>query len=459
MHVRYLGSQDKIDPNEVLEDFIRLFPGRPILPRIRSINFMMFDVKCLRYLIRSSTPIKKQPSASASTLRHLSIYHTLEGGRLDEEGEGLVRDVAAFQRSNHQLGGGLEALQDFHPIPYRRYYLSGFMFQASMENAFVLPLPETADWPAYGLRRLEVTHYLRELPTFFGRVAKMRALEQLKIAIAHSGDTGEVEDKKEDIQYSVSSLEIEGRWSDLCPAINLCPSPSATAQLRSLRLYYYRAGLPPTQAAAVQVLDFPASIIPPDHLETLTIELLATREHVYERKAVVLVMNEFQPIFRYRRMVKLHLDLPYNFLLDIEFLHQLAAVMGGTLRHLVVLRAVTQWSDNDFKPVLTADDLLTVSGTIMPRLETLGLEVSYDEISSSAQRDSSVMSQLLRTLHVGVNTLPVRHIRQTAKFLKEHFPGLQFLYHHPRYDQGAVWQSVVEVNGYRRGSYGPDGGY
>ena len=47
-----------------------------------------------------------------------------------------------------------------------------------MENAFALPLPETADWPAQGLRRLEVTQYLRELPSFFGRVAKMRVLDR-----------------------------------------------------------------------------------------------------------------------------------------------------------------------------------------------------------------------------------------------------------------------------------------
>ena len=139
-------------------------------------------------------------------------------------------------------------------------------------------------------------------------------------------------------------------------------------------------------------------------------------------------------------------------LLDIEFLHALAAVMGGTLRHLVVLGAVAQQSDDDFKLVLTAGDLLTVTGVIMPRLETLGLDDSYDEISSSEKRDSPVALYLLRTLHVGAIVLPVLQIQQVAEFLKEHFLDLKYLYHHPIDDQGAPWRSIMEVNGYCGGS-------
>jgi hypothetical protein len=446
----------------VLEDYIRLFPDRPILPRVRSINILMLDANCLRYLIRSSTPAENQLSASASTLSRLSIHHTLGGGRLYEDGKGLARDVVAFQRSNHKLGGGLEAYQDFHPFEHPGYYRSfppGFAFQAIMEDAFALPHSVTVDPAAHGLRRLEVTHYLRELPAFFGRIAKMRALEHLRIAIAHRGDMSEAEVKGEGIQHSISSLEIEGRWSDLCAAINLCPSPSAASKFRMLRLYYYLAGLPSTQAAVGQVLNLPAGNIPPDHLEVLTVELLDIGEHIRSHeRGPALIVNEFQPLLRYRRMVKLHLDLPCHVLLHIEFLCALADVMGGTLRYLVALRAVTQWSGDRFRPVLTADDLPTIVG-IMPLLETLGLDLRYNDISSSAKQNFSVASSLLRTLHVGTNFLWVPQIPQVAGFLRKHFPGLRCLYHHLVYHFGAPWPCVMKINGYCGGYYKPGGGY
>jgi len=84
-------------------------------------------------------------------------------------------------------------------------------------------------------------------------------------------------------------------------------------------------------------------------------------------------------------MVTLHLDLPCDTLLDIEFIHALAAVMGGTLRHLVVLRAVTLLTSESTSPVLTCDDLPTIAGVILPRLETLGLDViwMYEESQSA----------------------------------------------------------------------------
>jgi hypothetical protein len=459
MHVRYLATQDGIFPDEVLEDYIRLFPDRPILPHIRSIKFLMDTESCLSYLIRSSTPPENQPSASASTLRSLSIYRTLRNDPSDED-ERLARDLVAFQRSNGKLGGGLEEFQDFLPFPERgRYYYTpaGCAFQESMENAFALPPPETADSPEHGLRRLEVTHYIRELPDFFGRVAKMRALEHLKIAIADPDarwDTGieEVIQHTVSSLYTVSSLEIEGRWNELFTAINSCASPSASAQLRTLRLYYYLTDLPPTQSEAVQVLDLPTGIIPPDHLESLTIELLDNEEDipncVYMGIGEAIKVDALRSLLRYRQMVKLHLGLPCNILVDIEFFYTLAAVMRETLKHLVVLRRLTQWDEDDFKPVLTADDLPTIAGVIMPRLETLGLDVSYDEISSSSKRNSLVVSCLLRTLDVGTIKLSKVQIPQVAGFLREHFPALQWLYHHYA-EPAAPWRRVVKINGYR----------
>ena len=109
-------------------------------------------------------------------------------------------------------------------------------YQDVIENAFALPPPETVDSPASGLHHIEAAHFLCDLPDFFERVAKMRALEHLKIVILEDNDMWEMEDKKESVRHSLSSLEIEGFWRDLSPAINLCASPSATAQLRTLRL-------------------------------------------------------------------------------------------------------------------------------------------------------------------------------------------------------------------------------
>jgi len=103
-------------------------------------------------------------------------------------------------------------------------------------------------------------------------------------------------------------------------------------------------------------------------------------------------------------MVKLHLELPFNILLDLNFLYALAAVMGETLEHSVILRRLAQDPDEDpFNPGLTADDP-TVGGTIMPRLEMLGLDVIYNEILASFKWDPSVASSLLQTLYVGKTT-------------------------------------------------------
>ena len=64
-------------------------------------------------------------------------------------------------------------------------------------------------------------------------------------------------------------------------------------------------------------------------------------------------------------MVKLHLQLPFDILLGIDFLYTLAAVMGKGLKHFVILRLLTLDPDEDsFNPGLTADDLSTTVGTI-----------------------------------------------------------------------------------------------
>lgn len=160
----------------------------------------------------------------------------------------------------------------------------------------------------------------------------MRALEHLKIVILEDNDMWEMEDKKESVRHSLSSLEIEGFWRDLSPAINLCASPSATAQLRTLRLYYHQKGRASTGARVTQVLDLPAGIIPPDHLETLTIELVADPQIDFSNlRAPVLTTNVLQPLLRCRQMVRLHLGLPCSICLDIEFLHVLAEVMGDAV--------------------------------------------------------------------------------------------------------------------------------
>jgi len=334
----------------------------------------------------------------------LHIYRNSRGSRLSEENEGLARDLIAFQRSNGKLGGGLETFRDIPTFPFRGYSLfhTGFAYQESIENAVALPPPEATDSPAHRLRRLKVTHGLNELPAFFGRVAKMRGLERLKIAIAIACGNGGTLEAEEGAQHSVSSLEMEGRWSELFSAINLCPPPSTAAQLQTLRLYYYEQDLPRTQVEVAHLLDLPARIIPPDHLETLAIELLSRRDNgVPVGKELAHTVDAFRPLLRYRRMVTLHLDLPWNNLLDIEFLYALAAVMGGTLRHLVVLRATTRYIDERASPVLTVDDLPTIAGVILPRLETPGLDVIWDEKLLSAKRHSLVVSPLLRTLYVG----------------------------------------------------------
>ena len=115
-------------------------------------------------------------------------------------------------------------------------FLFGFQALRDTIDPFVLP---TVNSPAHGLRHLEVAQFLGGLPDLFRRVAKMHALEHLKIVVLDSGsgvNMWEVENKKERIQHSLSSLAIEGQWRHRSRAINLCASPSATAKLRTLRL-------------------------------------------------------------------------------------------------------------------------------------------------------------------------------------------------------------------------------
>ena len=299
-----------------------------------------------------------------------------------------------------------------------------------------------------------MTHYLRELPAFFRRVAKIHALEHLKVVIAHEdGGMLEAEDEKEGVQHSASSLAIEGRWSELFPAINLCTPPLAANQSQTLCLYYYLLDLPHTQMGVAQLLDLPARIIPPDHLETLKIKLLDDlNPYLFHLgQELVLMVDAFRPLLRYRRMVTLHLDLPCNILLDIEFLNALAGVMEGTLRHLVVLRAKSHWDGKHTSPVLTVDDLPTIAGVILPRLETLGLDVTWDEEPPSVKRHSLVVSSLLRTLHVGTRHPSSRNYGQVAKFLKRHFPGLQYLYFMSMNDGSTPWIRVKDANRYSGG--------
>jgi hypothetical protein len=394
-HIRYLQTRDGILPNEVLEDYMCLFPNTPILPRVRSINILLGPPNCLRYFLRSSTPAENEPSASTSTLRSLSTYrYPYPANIYMDERESLARDLTAFQRSNGKLGGGLEAFRDFTSFAERGFRLlipTGWTSHEGIESAFAFS-PETVGQPVHRLRRLEVTHFLHEIPAFFGRVVRMQALEHLKITIAYG--TGEFENIEEPpkpsyegIRHSASSLELEGTWDDLYSAMNLCAPPSWATQFRAFRLRYYLTELP-TQAV-VPLLDLPSNIIPPDHLDALTIDLLDCGtfipKYVNDGIDAAVRLHAFQPLLRYTQMVKLHLELPFNILLDIEFLRVLAVVMGETLRHFVILRRLNQQSEDGFKPVLTADDLPTVVGVIMPRLEALGLDVSYDEVSLSAK--------------------------------------------------------------------------
>ncbi len=164
-------------------------------------------------------------------------------------------------------------------------------------------------------------------------------------------------------------------------------------------------------------------------------------------EAQTLTTNILQPLLRYKKMVKLHLDLPCNICLDIKFLRALAAVMGGTLSHLVVLRAITYWRDGSFKPILTVEDLSTIAGVLFPRLETLGLEVPWRDTPSCAERNCSLTSPLLRALHLGTKrTLIGQESSNVAIFLKDRFPGLQYLYRGNSDDDG--WLPVLAANGY-----------
>jgi len=161
-----------------------------------------------------------------------------------------------------------------------------------------------------------------------------------------------------------------------------------------------------------------------------------------------LKVDAFRPLLRYTQMVKLHLGLPFHILLDIDFLRALAAVMGETLRHLVILRRLNQRIEDDFKPVLTADYLPTIVGDIMPRLEAFGLDVSYDEVSLSAKRDASVSPSSLQTLYVGAISLSDVQIPQVARFLQVHLPDLQSLCYHCGGSVESPWPYVADINGY-----------
>lgn len=73
----------------------------------------------------------------------------------------------------------------------------------------------------------------------------------------------------------------------------------------------------------------------------------------------------------------------------------------------------------------------------------LGLDVLWD-IPSVAERDSLVVSSLLRTLYVGTKSiLPPRSTM--ASFFKEHFPGLRYL--HQRYNK-VEWGCIMRENDY-----------
>ena len=478
-HIRYLQATDGALPNEVLEDYMRLFPDRPLPPRVRSINFEMDTASWLRYLLRSLTLTKNQPYAYSLTLRSLSIYRSPYCNPWEEEGQDLARNLAAFQRLNGRLGGGLEVFRDFMPFPDRgRFHLpAGYRFQEVMENAFSLPPPETTGAIVHGLRRLEVTHYLREFPAFFERVARMHALEHLKIAIAYEPHIGEMGEEvgmesnfpkvsrkdrspnDETTRHSASSLEIEGRWSELSLSLSLCAPPSKVTRFRTLRLLYYLPRDSLVSAQGVRLLDLPADTIPPDSLEALTVNLLENGDKipnpVPDGIEWVLKVDTFRPLLRYKQMVELHLELPYNIMLDIDFLRALAAVMCKTIRHLVVLRRLDQWEHDDFRPALTANDLPTIVGVLMPGLQTLGLDVSYDGISASSKRDTSVAPPVLQTLYVGTITLKNAQVPEVARFLKESFPSLQSLYHHEKvWEAKRPWSRLVSVNKYSDGKNG-----
>jgi len=170
--------------------------AHPIITRILNFEFRSIEHASAKTCIFPS--IRREPEATVS---HLELFSLLPGVSLLHPHRCLgscpsiaaIGWVVAFQkgantslRSNSKLGGGLEAFQDFLPFSARGhstvFYPAGFL--ESIENAFALPPSETAGSPAHGRRRLTVSHCLRELPAFFGRVAKMRALEHLRIATA-----------------------------------------------------------------------------------------------------------------------------------------------------------------------------------------------------------------------------------------------------------------------------------
>ena len=230
-------------------------------------------------------------------------------------------------------------------------------------------------------------------------------------------------------------------WKGLFPVTFICPSP-LTAQLRALRLYFCLPHRLLAQAAVTQVLDLLPGIIPPDYLETLNIELLETIEDriIRDQTGPILTTDALRPPFQYRRMVEFHLDLPCTIRLDLEFLHEFGTVMGVTLRHFVVFGTIIS-QRKDY--MLNAGDLPTISGVILPQLETLGLDILWD-IPSVAERGCLVVSSLLRTLYVGIRSiLPSRSTM--ASFLKEHFPGLRYL--HQRHNS-VEWRFIMREKNY-----------
>ena len=451
VHIQYLQLRDGGFPSEVLEDYMRLFPNTPILPHLRSINIWMGYGQYLPYLLGSSA--RNEPISSGPTLRKIAACRYLHLACL-EGCKNPIRDIVAFGRSNGKLGGGLEGFRDCTCLGEEGGWTlppAGWTLEDDRLSALALPPPEHVDRPLHRLRRLEVTHFLRELPEFFGRVARMQPLEHLKIAIPH--ETWELEEvPNEGTQHSASSLELVGTCDKLCPALNICVPPSRATQFRAFRLRYYLTYFMPIQAVVVPLLDLPQDIIPPDHLDTLVIDLLdvgmAMPKYVDAGIDAALKVDAFRPLLRYTQMVKLHLGLPFHILLDIDFLRALAAVMGETLRHLVILRRLNQRIEDDFKPVLTADYLPTIVGDIMPRLEAFGLDVSYDEVSLSAKRDASVSPSSLQTLYVGAISLSDVQIPQVARFLQVHLPDLQSLCYHCGGSVESPWPYVADINGY-----------
>ena len=150
-HVRYLRIEGRILPDELMKDYVRLFPDRPFLPRVQSISMRTSFVPWLRFLLRSSTPAENQPSAPASTLKQLYIYSTLEAHDVSrEEGEGFAHDFVAFQHSNVKLGGDLDVSIKLNPYTLREFdimFLLGFsVLRDTIEDPFVLPTGLASAW-------------------------------------------------------------------------------------------------------------------------------------------------------------------------------------------------------------------------------------------------------------------------------------------------------------------------